>query len=131
MPDLNWTEIRNNAIRFAHDWAGTTSESGEKQTFWNEFFQVFGIPRRSVATFEEPVRRIRGSYGRIDLFWPGKLLVEHKSSGEDLGTATSQAFAYIRDLTGDGRLDEVPRFVIVSDFARFVLYDLEPDEQRD
>jgi hypothetical protein len=25
----------------------------------------------------------------------------------------------------------VPRFVVVSDFDRFVLYDLEPDEQRD
>src|SRR5438034_1350104 len=111
MPDLNWNEIRDNAIRFALDWAGTTSESGEKQTFWNEFFQVFGIPRRSVATFEEPVRRIRGSYGRIDLFWPGKILVEHKSLDEDLGAAASQAFAYIRDMAAQDRLDEVPRLV--------------------
>ena len=32
-----------------------------------------------MATFEEPVQRIRGTYGKIDLFWPGVLLVEHKS----------------------------------------------------
>ncbi len=31
----------------------------------------------------------------------------------------------------EGRTDEVPRFVIVSDFSRFVLYDLEPEEQQD
>jgi hypothetical protein len=107
------------------------SESGEKQTFWNEFFEVFGLKRRVVATFEEPVQKIRGSYGRIDLFWRGLLLVEHKSFGEDLGAAASQAFDYIGDLTAAGRGDEVPRYVIVSDFARFVLYDLEPEEQRE
>lgn len=128
---ITWDEVRHNAIRFSRDWAKAVSEAGEKQTFWNEFFLVFGIKRRSVATFEEPVQKIRGSYGRIDLFWRGKLLVEHKSAGEDLGLAASQAFAYIGDLTASGRADEVPRFVIVSDFARFVLYDLEPDEQRE
>jgi hypothetical protein len=77
------------------------------------------------------VQRIRGTYGKIDLFWPGIVLVEHKSLGEDLGVATSQAFSYIRDLTGEGRSDEVPRFVIVSDFERFMVYDLEPEEQQD
>jgi len=33
---ISWNEIRQNAIRFAADWAGATSESAEKQTFWNE-----------------------------------------------------------------------------------------------
>jgi len=128
---ITWDEVRHRAIRFSREWKRAVSEAGEKQTFWNEFSEVFGIRRRSVATFEEPVQKIRGSYGRIDLFWRGKLLVEHKSAGEDLGLAKSQAFSYIGDLTASGRADEVPRFVIVSDFARFVLYDLEPDEQRE
>ena len=105
------------------------SESGEKQTFWNEFFEVFGMRRRAVASFEEPVRQISGKYGHIDLFWKGMLLVEHKSRGKDLGKAESQAFEYIQDLLREGRHDEVPRYVIVSDFARIAIHDLEPDAQ--
>ena len=127
---LSWNEIRQKAITFAKDWAGATSESGEKQTFWNEFFEAFGMHRRAVASFEEPVRQISGRYGRIDLFRPGKLLVEHKSRGADLGKAESQAFEYIRDLLREGRHDDVPQYVIVSDFARIALHDLEPEDQR-
>ena len=125
---LSWNEIRHRAIRFAHDWAGARKESADKQTFWNEFFDVFGIRRRVVAAFEEPVKRISGQYGWIDLFWPGTLVVEHKSLGKDLGKAQSQAFEYIGDLISEGRQDEVPRYVIVSDFARIALHDLEPDD---
>ena len=47
-----WNEIRHNAIKFSGEWKGAKSESAEKQTFWNEFFQVFGIKRRVVASFE-------------------------------------------------------------------------------
>ncbi len=126
---ISWNEIRQNAIRFAADWAGATSESAEKQTFWNDFFAVFGVQRRTVASFEKPVKQISGKYGRIDLFWRGMLLVEHKSRGHDLEKAESQAFDYIRDLVREGHQDEVPRYVIVSDFARFELHDLEPDDE--
>ena len=55
--------------------------ASREATFWNEFFDVFGIRRRVVASFEEPVKRISGDYGYIDLFWPGIVLVEHKSLG--------------------------------------------------
>ena len=129
---ISWNEIRHNAIKFSREWAGVKSESAEKQTFWNEFFQVFGIKRRVVASFEEAVKKISGDSGRIDLFWPRVLLVEHKSFGEDLRKAETQAFQYIRDLASDpARRDEIPRYIIVSDFARIALHDLEPEEQRD
>ncbi len=126
---ISWNEIRQNAIRFSREWAGVRSESAEKQTFWNEFFEVFGLRRRTVAAFEEPVKNLSGDYDHIDLFWRGMLLVEHKSLGKDLGKAESQAFRYIQNLVSAGRTDEVPRYVIVSDFARIALHDLEPDEQ--
>jgi restriction-modification enzyme MmeI-like protein len=113
MAHISWSEVRDRAIRFSREWAGTSSESAEKQTFWNEFFEVFGLRRRSVATFEEPVQRIHGTYGKIDLFWPSLVLVEHKSLGEDLGVATSQAFSYIRDLTREVRTDEIFIVLIV------------------
>ena len=128
---LSWNEIRQRAIAFTKEWTGAKSEIAEKQTFWNEFFNVFGIRRRLVATFEEPVKKFSGKYGYIDLFWPDKVLVEHKSFGKDLGKAESQAFSYIHDLAREGRSAEIPRYVIVSDFARIALYDLEPDEPRD
>jgi hypothetical protein len=128
---LSWNEIRHRAIAFSKEWAGEKSERAEKQTFWNEFFEVFGVRRRVVASFEEPVKKISGEYSYIDLFWSGTVLVEHKSFGKDLGKAESQAFQYIHDLIQQGRMDEVPRYVIVSDFARIALHDLEPDEQLD
>jgi type I restriction-modification system DNA methylase subunit len=128
---ISWNEIRHNAIKFSGEWKGARSESAEKQTFWNEFFQVFGIKRRVVASFEEPAKRISGTYGFIDLLWRGVLLVEHKSFGEDLGKAKAQAFNYIQDLANEGRHAEIPRYIIVSDFARIALHDLEPEEQRD
>lgn len=129
---ISWNEIRHNAIRFSRDWAGARSESAEKQTFWNEFFQVFGVKRRAVASFEEAVKRLSGDHGRIDLFWPGMLIVEHKSLGEDLQKAATQAFQYVRDLANDPkRQDEIPRYIIVSDFARLAIHDLEPEDQRD
>ncbi|MBC8206220.1 MAG: class I SAM-dependent DNA methyltransferase [Kiritimatiellaeota bacterium] len=130
MATLSWNEIRHNAIRFTREWTGERREAAEKQTFWNEFFDVFGIRRRVVASFEEPVKKISGDYGFIDLFWPGIVLVEHKSAGANLGKAESQAFRYIQDLASSGRTKEIPRYVIVSDFTRIALHDLEPEDQR-
>ena len=127
---LSWNEIRHRSITFSKEWTGVKREQAEKQTFWNEFFNVFGIARRAVASFEQPVKGISGQYGYIDLFWPGKVLVEHKSSGKDLSKAESQAFRYIQDLARDGRDREIPRYVIVSDFARIALHDLEPEDQQ-
>ncbi len=131
MPHLSWNEVRDRAIRFSRDHARDRSENAEKQTFWNDFFNVFGLRRASLASFEANVINLKGNKGAIDLLWKGRLLVEHKSFGEDLGLAETQAFTYIEDLTREQRWEEIPRFVLVSDFAHFVLYDLEPEEQRD
>ncbi|MBK7014367.1 MAG: class I SAM-dependent DNA methyltransferase [Sulfuritalea sp.] len=119
---LLWSDIRANAQRFAKDWADATSERAEAQTFWNEFFAVFGVQRRRVAVYEKTVSRLKHSgLGRIDVFWPGLLLAEHKSTGADLEAAFQQAADYFEGLHDK----ELPRYVIVSDFAHFVLYDLE------
>lgn len=131
MPNISWSEVRDRAVAFARGWAESSSEHADKQTFWNEFFSVFGRERRTVASFEVAVKSLRGTYNYIDLLWRGVLLVEHKTRGKSLTVAESQAFAYIEDLAREGRFDEIPRFVIVSDFSRIALYDLEPDEQAD
>lgn len=129
MPTLSWNEIRHRAIAFSKEWADAKREQADKQTFWNEFFDVFGVPRKAVASFEEPIRGLSGKYKFIDLFWRGRVLVEHKSRGESLDKAESQALAYVQDLAREGRMNEVPRYIVISDFARIALLDLEPDEQ--
>lgn len=57
MPNLTWPEIRGRANAFAREWAGASSERAEAQTFWNEFFAVFGVQRRKVAMFEQAATR--------------------------------------------------------------------------
>ena len=125
---ISWNEIKTRAIAFSLEWASASRENAEAKSFWDDFFRVFGLTRRHVASFEEPVRKLSGSYGFIDLFWKGVLVAEHKSRGKDLAKAESQAMEYIQDLQRDGRGNEVPRYVVVSDFARIALYDLEDDE---
>lgn len=122
---LSWNEIRSRAHAFSHKWAGEASERAEAQSFWNDFFAVFGIERRRVAIFEKQVQIARADkklkHGRIDAFWKGMLLIEHKSQGADLNRAFAQAADYF-----DGIAErDLPRYILVSDFDRFRLYDLE------
>jgi hypothetical protein len=124
---LSWNEIRARAARFADDWKGKGYEKGETQTFYNEFFQIFDVTRKRVASFEEPVKLLGAKRGFMDLFWKGVLLVEQKSVGRDLGKAKSQAFDYFPGL----KEAELPRFLLLSDFRSFELYDLtEGDEYK-
>lgn len=118
---LNWNEIRARAAHFAKDWADAHYEKGETQSFYNDFFEVFGVRRRSVAVYERQVKKLNNKQGFIDLFWPGVLLIEQKSMGRDLGKAREQAEEYCLGL----KESEFPRFILLSDFQSFELYDLE------
>jgi hypothetical protein len=95
---LSWPEIRSSAKAFSRDWANARHEKGETQSFWNDFFQIFGKSRKTVGIYEQNVRLIGGSSGFIDLFWRGVLLVEQKSAGRDLAKASLQALNYIQAL---------------------------------
>ena len=123
---LSWNEIRDRALALSREWADECSEDAEAKSFWDGFFNVFGITRRRVASFEALVKRDAGT-GFIDLLWKGVLLVEHKSRGKDLDRAARQAFDYFPGL----KERDLPRYVLVSDFARFRLYDLDNNEQHD
>lgn len=122
---LSWNEIRARAATFSRDWADARYERGDTQTFYNEFFELFGIKRRKVATFEEPVKKLGERQGFIDLFWKGKLLVEQKSGGRDLVRARQQALDYFPGLKDH----ELPRYILVCDFQSFHLTDLDTREE--
>jgi hypothetical protein len=124
---LSWNEIKSRAVKFSKEWEAVSEEAAESQTFLNEFFEVFGISRRRVATFEKPVRKIDGREGYIDLLWPGKILIEHKTKGKNLEKAKNQAIAYSFGLTEE----ELPHYLLVCDFDRFILHDLQQNIQHD
>ncbi|MCG7857239.1 hypothetical protein MD537_09680 [Flavihumibacter sediminis] len=118
---LSWNEIKSRATAFSKEWENEVNEDAEAKSFWDDFFNIFGISRRRVATFEQLVKKLDGKSGYIDLLWKGLILVEHKSKGKDLDRAFKQAKDYFPGLSEK----ELPRYILVSDFDRFRLYDLE------
>ena len=118
---LSWNEVRVRAATFADEWSNAVRETSETHSFYNAFFRVFGVERRSVARYEEHVAKLDNSSGFIDLFWPGVLIVEQKSAGRDLSKAYGQAGEYFDALKERDR----PRYILVSDFQTFELHDLD------
>ena len=118
---LSINEIRRRATEFAHEWEDANSESADKQSFWNDFFEVFGVTRKRVASYEEQVKLSGSKKGKIDLFWKGNLIVEHKTRGKPLEPAYKQALDYFEGIEEK----DLPRYILVSDFNEFVLHDLE------
>lgn len=124
---LSWNEIKQRAIEFSREWGNESSEDAEAKSFIDGFFNVFGISRRRVATFETRVKRIGGSDGYIDMLWKGVMLIEQKSRSRDLDRAYKQAIDYFPGL----KEYELPKYIMVSDFERFRLYNLEENTQID
>ena len=124
---LSWNEISKRAIQFSHKWKDEKREKAEAQSFWNDFFNIFGVSRRRVATYEKIVKLLGDRTGYIDLFWKGNLIIEQKSKGENLERAFSQASDYFSGLKDY----ELPKYIMVSDFERFRLYDMDEDSKHE
>ena len=119
---LTWPEIRARAAKFSEDHKLDHYEKGQTQTFYNEFFACFGVDRKQVAVYEQRVKNLpQDRKGFIDLFMPGKLIVEQKSAGLDLRVANDQALDYYEGLPEAIK----PRYILTCDFQRFELLDLE------
>lgn len=120
---LSWNEIKQRAVQFSKEWEHDFNEDAEAKSFTDAFFNVFGIPRRRVATFESKVTKANDKEGYIDLLWKGVMLIEFKTRGKNLDKAHKQAIDYfpgIKDI-------DLPKYILVCDFQRFRLYDLEED----
>ncbi|WP_317129133.1 DNA methyltransferase [Hymenobacter sp. UV11] len=103
------------------------NEKSQAQTFLRDFFDVFTPQGHRRARFETRVKKPDGSQGYIDALWPGTLLVEMKSRDRDLDAAHQQALDYLPRLPQA----HLPGFVLVCDFARLRLYDLDSGERHD
>ncbi len=118
---LSWNEIKQRAVQFSKEWEHDFNEDAEAKSFMDAFFNVFGIPRRRVASFESKVTKANDKQGYIDLLWKGQILIEFKSRGKDLDKAHQQAIDYFPGLQNH----DLPKYILVSDFARFRLYNLD------
>ncbi|QBM76667.1 class I SAM-dependent DNA methyltransferase [Sphingomonas sp. AAP5] len=118
---LGWDEIKRRARAFSKEWQEAHYEKGETQSFYNDFFDIFGIKRRRVATYEQRVKLLSNKHGFMDLFWPRTLLIEQKSAKLDLDKAGTQALDYIDGLPPA----EQPRYVLTCDFQSWRLLDLD------
>jgi hypothetical protein len=117
---LSWSDIKTRAIAFAQAFADASDEKSQAQTFWFKFFDVFGVDSSRVGVFESRVKKLNKRTGFADFFWPGLLLIEHKSRGENLEIAADQAANYCVNL----QEGEHPRYLLVCDFQHFWLKDL-------
>lgn len=124
---LSWNEIKERAVAFSKEWENTIHENADAKPFLVDFFNVFGISQRKVSTFEEKVKKLDERDGYIDLFWKGTLLVEMKSKGKNLDKAHQQAVDYLQTV----KQIELPKYIMVSDFENFRLYDLEERRHSD
>jgi len=118
---LSWNEIKDRALRFSKEWADTTREEADAKPFLDAFFNVFGITRKKIGTFEHKVKKISDADGYIDLLWKGTILIEMKSRGQNLDKAFQQAKEYTHGL----KQNELPKYILVCDFDEFRLYDTE------
>lgn len=124
---LSWNEIKTRAAAFSNKWKDEVNEDAEAKSFWDDFFNIFGISRYRVASFEKAVKKLDDKQGYIDLLWKGNILIEHKSRGKDLNKAFTQAKDYFPGL----KEKELPRYILVCDFEKFRLYDLESNQSNE
>jgi hypothetical protein len=121
---LSWNEIKGRALNFSKEWEGTYNEEADAKPFLVEFFNVFGISSKKVSTFEHRVKKLDEKDGYIDLLWKGTILIEMKSRHKNLDKAYLQAKDYLHGL----KQHELPKYILISDFENFRLYDLEEEK---
>lgn len=115
---LSWNEIKSRAASFSSEWKDTMREEADAKPFLIDFLNIFDISQKRVATFEHRVKKIDDASGYIDLLWPGTLLVEMKSRGQDLEKAYTQAKNYCHGLKDH----ELPKLIMICDFHYFHVY---------
>ena len=53
---LSWNEMRDRAYAFVREWKDETSEKAEAQSFWTEWFHIFGLKRRGAIAYERAAK---------------------------------------------------------------------------
>lgn len=65
---LGWDEIARRAKAFSEEWKDAHYEKGETQSFYNDFFEIFGIKRWAVAIHEQRVKLLDDKQALLTCF---------------------------------------------------------------
>lgn len=130
---LNHKEQSLAAKEFSKRWAGRGYEKGESHSFWRSLLgEVYGVENLDdYIRFEERVMLDNTSF--IDGYIPSThVLIEQKSIDKDLGKAIRQSdgslltpFQQAKRYSSELKWSERPRWVIISNFKKFRIYDME------
>jgi hypothetical protein len=116
-----WSYIEEQARKFAVAWQKGHRENADAKPFWYEFLRdVFCLNPMRISAFEYPTKLLKGKYGFVDMFVPGKMLVEHKTAGKNFDRATMQATSYLEGIADN----DIPSIIVICDFQHFCIYDL-------
>lgn len=126
------------ASLFVKTWTGRGHERSESQTFWNQLLHdVFGITIPAVfIKYELPVHLKTQKF--IDAYIPStKVLIEQKSSTEDLLKATRQSdkeqltpFEQAQRYAMGLEYSKRPRWIVTCNFKSFLVYDMEHPQDK-
>ncbi len=121
------------AAAFAQRWQGRGYEKGESQSFWLDLLaNVFGVQQPTeYIRFEQQVMLDRTSF--IDAVIPAThVMIEQKSLGKGLRQAIRQSdgtplkpIEQAQRYSAHMPYSERPRWIVISNFAEFDVYDLE------
>lgn len=121
MADITINEVRRRLQLFAKEHESDREEKQYAQQFMRDFYACFGLSKSSASMFEKKVLKFGNTRGFIDSFIPGVLLVEQKTTGENLYKAYEQALDYAMAITNEF---EKPKYILICDFQTFHLYNL-------
>ena len=126
-------EQQKAAKKFADDWKDKGDEKQESQRFWIQLLEnVLGVSDpASYIEFEKRVQLTHTSF--IDAYIAEtKVLIEQKGIKIDLHKAYEQSdgqvltpFQQAKRYVGEMKASEKPRWIVVCNFAEFLVYDLE------
>lgn len=129
---LSLNEIRTRVAEFVASYKDVRKEKQFTQQFWSDLLRCYGVESTFAEgmLFEHPARRAStGGMGYIDVFMPGRFLIEQKSDGKIVtpqGSEFSNAEDQARDYLMGGSIaqDQRPRWVVTSDFTTLQVTDM-------
>lgn len=123
---INTNEMKNRAYEFVDIHKDSSDEKQMAQMWVRDFYRVFGVPYQKVRIGFEWRVNIDGKTKFVDHLINGLLLIEMKSRGKSLDKAQSQAYRYVMNLNKE----DLPKYILISDFERIRLYDLKIDDEK-
>ena len=116
---VDWDTIRARLREFVSHYASASYERGQAQAYWSALLRCYDVGEQVLSQAFEHRLKLGKKNNYVDAFIPGKLIVEHKGSHVDLGSAVEQLQGYYSLLPPS----EQPRYAVLCNFQTLRLYD--------